>query len=532
MPVKIIEIPDIHTTIQKNIQDSVTRNLLRYLGLEDGDVIYDTTINREVAQPDSTIGMQRGLSYGNTDKVVVEYEERRDEMNRIERAPMSHNEVPFFYDRAYGIELTPSAVRYDATVTIRRRGPSRAIVSNWCNAIQRILDQDRAVMLTQADYHYVIPAPCLNLLAACYRAKEKNRPSGQELSQYLKTHFSSAVTVISNMAGNGTEFALRETATRIVGVVTGDGPQETRDDNLVSWVGEYQYRFSYTRPEAVVMRYPAVLNNTMLPATWWEVEGQPGLSDETDGHKSVIVAAGDYITKFHYITLPIYVPRLDYPDLPLPSEGGYVPIIVGQIVFDPSEVKKPAHLFDLDDIPGVIFDEETLEYIRDSYCRDPHGNCSVIKIIVYEDGIPLDNELIGVNCEDLSVWMDKLPDLSKNYQFTVALQTDWTNLSDCQYDELRKHPGFVDSVIDTFFPYLRPAIKPVPGPTYPTGDLDKVIDEIWQGGIGGTGPGGSNGGVIAPGGIKPPRPNHGPWGRSIRIMITVMNSRLITYMEP
>jgi hypothetical protein len=148
MPIKIVEIPDVNNTIQKNIHDSVSRNLLRYLGLEGADIVYEGSEGREVAQPDSTVGEQRTLSYGNTDRVVIDYDEQRDVMNRIERAPGADFELPFFKDTDNRISMTPTQVRYDVTVTVRRRAPSRAIVANWCNAIQRILDQDRAVMVT------------------------------------------------------------------------------------------------------------------------------------------------------------------------------------------------------------------------------------------------------------------------------------------------------------------------------------------------------------------------------------------------
>ena len=539
MPVKIVEIPDINTTVQKNIHDSVTRNLLKYLGLNDADIMYDTAINREVAQPDSTVGVKRTLSYGNTDKVVIEYEEERDEMNRIERAPLSYNEVPIFRDKRHGIEFTPSMVRYNVSVTVKRRAPSRAIISDWSNAIQRMLDQDRAVMITQTDFHYVIPVTCLNLIAACYRAMETNIPTDRTLGDYMRSNLSDAVTVISNMAGNGTEFAMRQTAVRLLGVITGDGPQQVKDDNQVSWTAEYQYRFSYLRPESIVMEYPIVLNNTTLPEEWWVDYQQPGLSDEKNASKSSIVAAGDYITRFQYITLPIYVPEIDYPELSLPSVGGYIPIIVGQITFDKSEVKCPVYIFNLDDIPGVDFDGPTLDYIRDSYCRESHGHCSVIKIIIYEDGIPLDDTSVFVDCEDMSVWMCHEPDLAKTYHFVIAFQMDWGGISNCQYDEIRKHPEFVDSTIDTFFPSLRPEITPETGKTYPTGKLDRVIDQIVGGGGGSFGEGGSrypsggynDGGVIG-GGYPPARSPRGPWGSSIRIMVTILNSRLITYRKP
>jgi hypothetical protein len=351
---------------------------------------------------------------------------------------------------------------------------------------------------------------------------ETNVPSGKSLLEYLRWNFSKAVTLISNMAGQGQEYAMRHTACRVVGVITGDGPQQVRDDNQVSWVGEYQYRFSYTRPEAVVLRYPVILNNTLLPEEWWVDQTHPGMSFEDDASSNVHVNAGNQLTPPAEVTLPIYVPACDYPNLNLPSIGGYVPIIIGQLVFDKDEITKPAFLFPLDGIPGVDLDDSTLAYLRDAYCSGKNGKCSVMKIIVYEDGVPLDMDLVGVDCATNEVWLDYLPDLTKNYQFAIALQTDWTILSDCQYDSIRRHPEFVDAVIDTFFPYLRPAIEPETGKTYPTHNLDKVIDLIGGNGI-------TNAGN---GGLRPTHPNMGPWGKSIRIMITVMNSRLFTYLDP
>lgn len=510
MPSYFYEIPDVGSTVEKTVTDNVTKNVLANMGIENADIVYEGQEYAEQSQPDSTVGEKRKQSYGSSDRIVVSVEEQRDPLSRIERAPGYYLDEPFFHDKNHGVKLIPSMVKYDVTITVKRRAPSKATIQNWCNEIQRKTDMGRDMFPTHADFYYKIPVPALNLLKSCYETQYWDMQPPYPLQGYFKKFFTNNVTVVSTLAGKNLEYAVRVSEQRILGIFDTEGPKERKGDKFTAWECEFTFKFNYHRPEAVEAIFPIMLNNTLIEREWWMDNLAPGLMDLKDAGAGVFVEAAEHIVEPPYIKLPVYIPQCDKPNLPIPSGNvGDVPIGVIHLEMTPSDTK-PNYLFNLGQLGDEIQLSDTLlDYIKQSYSEDVNGGDSVVKVYVFENNYVVKQDRVAIDAS-LDVYLNNVVQVQNIYRVVIVIELEWSTVTDAGFDYLRRYPELVESVSNEFRPEV---VNKYPidktRDRIPPAQLDNIIKEM----------GGYD--ELA----------HGNYGikAKMRDMITVHNNSIISY---
>lgn len=510
MPSYFYEIPDVGSTIEKAVTDNVTKNVLANMGIESADIIYEGQENAQ-AQPNSTQGEKRKQSYGSSDRITVSVEEQRDPLSRIERAPGYYLENPFFHDPEHGVKLIPSMVKYDVTVTVKRRAPSKAVIQKWCNEIQRKTDMGRDMFPTHADFYYHIPIPALNLLKDCYETKFfEFDPRPYPLVGYFKKYFTDAVTLTASLGGHGEQYAVRVSEQRILGIFDTEGPKERKGDKLTNWECEFTFKFNYHRPEAVEAVFPIILNNTLMPREWWLDNLAPGLTDVEDAGASVFVQAAEHIITPPYLRLPVYIPECDKPELNIPTANtGDIKLGVIHLEMYPSD-SAPNKLFNLGELGDEItLSQELLDYIRKSYSENPSGIDSILKVYVFENNYVVNQDKVAID-QNLDIYLNKVIRYNFIYRVVIVMELDWANVTDTGFDYLRRYPSLVDTINNEFRPQVS---RDYPIDTerdrIPPAQLDEIIKEMG----------------------RYDELQHGQYGSaaSMRDMITVHNNSIIAY---
>ena len=531
MPVYLVEVPDVTSTVQKQVLDSVITNFLEHTGLSDKDVKFLEPLSNS-HQPGSNIGDQTDVSFGNNERITLEFEETRNEETRISRAPGYTFEVPFFLDAANKIRLSPSMVGRDVTLTLSRRAPSRAALTSWLNEFQRKSDMGRSSFVTMSNFFYYVPVPCLNLIAECYRARTTLLDYEDTLKDYMKQHFAEAITVIAGEGGIGETFAVRMQECRILITIEEQEPRPVKGEGT-AWTAEVTCKFTYFAPEAVRMSYPIIINNTMLDKIWWHTTEAPGLNDETGAVPNVWVDALDKIIKdLPGIKLPIKVPNVDEPYvgtigrdryeqdlvrgyLQFNHESGWVPDVDWKPGDDyPQNIKDimPVHVCNMAEIPNVEWSKNLLEYMHDCVIKDPTLRNCIIRPIVYEDKIALNRDKLIMD-EELNVWSAYVPNLMEIYRFSFSIWLHWRTIDEGMFDELRTHPGFVSDIIKDFFPSLYPKYPSLSKPDIgklPAKELDDICQDVAEA-------------------IDKLQPTNDPNRSNLFIMSNILNGRIITY---
>ena len=472
MPVLTVEIPDVGATIHRQVIEGVVRNTLRQMGCKDEDIFYVGAYSN-VAQPQSNIGEERTLNFGNTDKIVVEVDEVRDPEGLNDRYVGRVNQPPIFKNNFFNISILPELCRYNVSVTITRRAASRPIISNWANELRRKFSMGRDIIETQSSYHYLIPVPALNLIADIHRAMITKIDDKFPLLDLLVNGFNKGVTVISNQSGDYKQYAVRNTLTRILSVFdpSEEIEQEKHQNGNGAWTGRFRFNFQYERPESVTCYYPIMINNTLLPEQWWQPRQMPGIADMIGTVRSVYIDAQDTVRDMlPFINLPIFLPECDSPDLP---HMGYDPkeidLLAGYLELSPEEINPLIPLFNLTELGNVSLTPAVLNYLKDAYLDANDGSNSILRVMIFEDRHKLDPHQVQVD-QQLRVWGNFTGKITSLYRFALTTRRDWSLIPEEAIDILRHHPVFVWEWLKDFHPDLLDGHKAI-------GDIAKGITD-------------------------------------------------------
>lgn len=490
-----VDIPDIATTVHREAIDSVVRNVLSHFGLNVEECYYMSAYTT-AHQPNSTVGAKRDLNFGNSEKVVVEVDERINPDGMNSRGLGTDNHVPIFHDPYRGILIVPNPARYDVTITMTYRAPGRPAVNNWATSMRRQIAMGGDLVDTQADFHYLIPPPVLNVLAEIARAGNVKVPS-YTLDDMFKKHFGEAVTVLTDVSGTEPHFAVRCTLGRILAYCdpSADIAAEKSGDGG-AWQAQLQVTFQYERPEALTVYYPAVINNTLLPEKYWFNLKAPGMSDPYGMQASKVLLAADQLRDTYPIPLPVYIPRCDLPVLEATwMYWGEYNMFVGYFEMEPEKLAvKPFSLeFTLDNLGECNFTPRVVAYMKEAYALSSDGQESLFRLIMYANGKGINPADVAVDSKDLQAYGKFDFDVTLMYQFAITCRTTFEGISDEGRDIIRHYPDIIRDIIISFYPWF-PKIYPdiwdninqgvidgsIDWPTFD--EINKVIDDIAHGG--------------------------------------------------
>ena len=482
----ITDIPDVGPVIHKAFMDGVFKRVLRHTGIKLDSVIYTTPYGTNL-QPGSTVGEQQELSYGTTERVYVDVEERRDAESLNDFLGYRDGQTSIYKDSVVGVEVFPLLARYDIEATITYRGVSRAMVSKWANDINRLLALNGALFETEASFHYNVPPAAMLLIYDIYDAACVKCPQ-PPLDEYLAARLSPTVTSASTVTGSAVEYIVRNTVSRLL--CRFDPSTEIipeKDSEGGAWRAQLHFRLSYERPEQMAVVYQPVVCNTLLDEKWWQTRLAPGLGDDRyaisqDGYTQPSAAPADDV-----IALPIYMPACDFPDLKsLSYFKREFNLIVGYFEMNPDELHtSPVSVFALTDLGNVSFPDYLVEYMKKAYALDAGGKESAVRVFIYENGRALSEDKVRVDPQTLTVNVEHAFDMTKLYQFTVTLRTGYDGYTQAGKDLIMLTPELVGNLIVEFYPGVvtKPgvsnAIKDiVNGNDIYIGDFEDLVDEI------------------------------------------------------
>lgn len=457
MPVYTVEIPTPGTTINRQLIHSVVENLMRNMGIVDQDVMFLGGPYDNASQPNSTVGKKQEVSYATSERTFIEVDEQRMDEGGFTRAVGYDLEAPLFNNADYGIKLSPNYVTYETTITIKRRTPARSMLGGWTNELQRKIDMGMDTFVTEADFHYRIPTPALNLLGACYKALSHNLAEPMSLVKFLKDGFHTGVTVATNEVGNAPIYVARTAVTRVLGSLKCDGTAKQKDGEKGAWTSQFTYTFQFSRPESIVMSYPVMFNNRLISEDWWFESKAPGVSNEAYASKGVAVAMQDAMSRLpETIALPVFIPECDMlRPTHFGRRHGEVDIFVGYLEFELADVlqRDIHHAFNIKDLGNIGFMYNQLTYLRHIGTHDPFMVGSLIKVNIFKDGYPFDKSSVAID-RNLDVWINDTIDITAKYQFTITLDTSLELKDPESLNLIAEVPGLLGDMILEFSPTL------------------------------------------------------------------------------
>lgn len=174
---------------------------------------------------------------------------------------------PIFWDDELQVWLRPIMREVEAIVTVTLRSRDRVVAESWGRIIQSRITSYAELNQFAVSYHYPIPIGAMGMVCNIHKLREQKYPKGDRIGQYLKEKFDDRMTILENQGGNGDVFAIGETQVGITGYheFGWDIPETENQDQGTTHSVEFTYKYTYMRPEHVMIQYPLAIYNQMVP---------------------------------------------------------------------------------------------------------------------------------------------------------------------------------------------------------------------------------------------------------------------------
>jgi hypothetical protein len=302
----------------------------------------------------------------------------------------------------------------------------------------------RDLNLHNITYHYLVPIPYIKLLNVIYNQKQRLLNNNQSFIDYINSNITTRAKIISDLVGNDTRLSISETQCKIVGRYAFDIMPEKpqRDDDLGVWTVEFDYTFTYEKPNMVAMRYPIMVYNELLPREYIAFLNK--VYDDTNVNKSYSLSIGSLSqfespnTLSNNINLKAEYNLPDFDDYvvqsrPTSSVGAFVALC---------QVNETdlISLLNLNELGDIAIDPDILDFILNS--EYPYMNKmyqSMLSVQLYMNENLLDPDALYVD-SNLNVIASNELDIRNTFRVRLSLITDISLINSAFFTRLLNYP--------------------------------------------------------------------------------------------
>lgn len=268
MPVFIDEIRGYEEQIARPVVMGVVRQLAERMHIPKDVTVRYVGNGSSLAVINSTLdGKEQNNRLPGDTRIILTVSETYDEDRALSMSIYKPEHPLIFKDDHLDVYLWPLKNRVKYSVSITYIASDRASALTWYTNIKRKYSQGVTEYLHDVQYSYPIPHDHIYRLGEIYRLRQNVSPIDEVVGAYLKRCFSENMTVISNQIGNNHEFVIKEKQIRILGYCDfgATPPLPEKEGDTGNYAISFNYNFDYDRVESVVMAYPYMIHNQMVP---------------------------------------------------------------------------------------------------------------------------------------------------------------------------------------------------------------------------------------------------------------------------
>lgn len=453
--------PNIHAPLpetQQNIFRPVVLDIVRQIQkltqMKEATIYFPDDPTGKIATNTGTIdskSQDRFATLSNKRRNTIRVEEEAD---KDEMSPTFFNgqEYPgIFEDRLLNVKLSPVYAKHNVKIEIEYTCESKTEAERWYQDIRMKLSRLSDINMHKAQYHYNIHSKMFDIVAKVYELRESQAPYGETLDQYIHSHSTDRLTIVSDLVNKKRIFAVSETQIEITGIYEFDGiPQKAeKEKESGTWTISFEYRFNYDKPIGAHLRYPVIVHNKTMPLEWVNFT-----SEETRAIASAPTASSRSQSAFRMFRADevmdrvksrdgiIRLPRFDdfKSTVDLRSSAG---VLQALACLSPDDKKTVLSLQDLDD---VVLDDDVIAFMKTEYLYLAQPYKSIFNISLYQNNnlqdyrrLEVDQNLVVKSTEDL--------DIRKQYRVRLSVITDIDLLDNSVIPRLRLYPQVLNKIL-------------------------------------------------------------------------------------
>jgi len=461
MPHIALRISDTEESVVRPVVMDIVRDVLQVTNLNpDTKILFPG--NTEVGyQPDTTLSAkaenrEKNL-FAHDKRVFIEVDEDYDEEGAVTTAVMKPENVAIFIDPDHDTYIKPVYSTIESNITFRYRAKNRVEAMRWRDNVRTKISMGRSEMLHQIQYCYLIPQPALEILEQIHTLRENIVGYNQNFEDYKKEFFTQRRTVIVTQAGTEPKEAISETQHRVVGWFdfTAKPERAERDGSGDAWIISFTYRFRYERPINVIMYYPIVIHNQLLPAKYRPIAP----TDRDDYHelyRSMSTRAFHRFEAGYMVDLwkkfqGISVPNFDdfVPSQILPNS---LRVFTGLVLID---MDNPEVLMDFNDLQDWRIEDDIKQFLMGEapYVTKQYHSVFNLSFYINQDMTHQDLEMVRLD-PDLKVILQEPISLRNYFHIRLSLNKDLESLTTDAIDRLRANSCVFRKILHALYPKL------------------------------------------------------------------------------
>jgi hypothetical protein len=432
MPKVMLPTSNLNWSVDRPVITGIVRDIMEITHISSQTPINYFGIDGKASQQNST--MDSGNPVGENrwpydERVIIEVQEDYN-LETILSTPVGRPEYrPFFSDAALGVMMRPAYSMSKVAITFKYRTRDKNEATKWRNEMRMRASMMRDINLHEIDYHFTIPKAFLNIVAEIHRLRESQGGYGESLSEYFTGHLTTNCSLISNMSGSVTEWAVKEHQVRVQGYYDFEGAPEKgdREEEHDNWGIGFTYNFTYQKPVACYMDYPLVVHNQLLDQKYRPDEKDYKLDDQQLSYSLSGLAYAYFESDNRILRSKSYegvnIPVFDefVPSSVLPST---VKVFTALAAVTPSDLR---NLFNLSDLGDFNLDPVILNFLKTEYMHLGKDFKSIFSLSLYSGHELMESGSLSVDA-NLNVQATFDLDLRKVYHVRMGLVTDFRYL--------------------------------------------------------------------------------------------------------
>ncbi|ANH51767.1 hypothetical protein MORTIMER_311 [Erwinia phage vB_EamM_Mortimer] len=479
MPIVTEATPEQHKSIIRPVVIEVVNQILPVMRLSNDDELIFNGFADIAMLSNSMIGVNRNpdspIRPPGPSQIMVNIEESATSTTSPEMAVLYPENRFIMRDARLGIGVRPVRKRTLLNITFNKRFRSKAAADRWHSNMEQLMARYVQDYIHTLDYHYNIPDGMLVMLSEFWKLREAQAPYNQNFGEWLSSCMAPYQTVTTNQAGKQAQLSFAESLDNVQGWWDFDVvPYPVRENTRGNWQVTFDYKVEFDKVIELVMNYPIIIHNQMLPPEMIPQPRLPSYRNKVYQKNAMMYRAeavqqevepANYSLR-DYLCYPVYDDWI--PEYIPPYQ---IVQYTAQLAVDPADLRLVVNLKELGDYE---FTGAALEYLRYVKNRAFVNTRSVIQLKVYEEDVLIDSEKLTLD-SNLDVHCAFDLNLRKSYHIMVTIDSDLAKLSEQTVSELKEDGWFTENVLQVIYPqYLNTPVWPKPN------DRGTISDLAWD----------------------------------------------------
>lgn len=482
MPKYMIEVPDVHHAVTRPIIRQVADVVIRNFSLEqDVKQIVINGLNDVIPTNNSTLNSGNNpIRVDSDSRLEIEFEE--EVVNPVSIAILRDEHMPILDDKDLHVFIKPVYAETSITLTFKYIAKDQSTATAWQRRAELQAYRAMNKFLTNVDYHYSIPIGIARQLWVIHALRERAPTRLDEnFGKWLRRISTKRLTTISNLANGGIMFAVPELQSRVHGWFDfAYQPQKVEKHNDASaWTAGFSLTFHYDRPDALIIQYPLVIHNQLIPAEYRDDQPPEKDTEHVATNRALSLQALGIFEKkadMHWYndrTIGVAIPYFD-DWLPNHIEAYHTNTTHILMQFDYDDPKFVIDWNDPDTLGDYDMHDPVREYMRDlkNHMFIPYDTLFLVSLQRWNQA-PVIRDM--QTDETLRVELKYELDTTAMYHLVINTLHDLSKLSAIGREILGRHPWVVENWLKWRYP---DDWWKIPLPFRPDGtiDIDKLID--------------------------------------------------------